>query len=231
MRTRTGRAPLPEAYRRMRAAFGYQQWWPAESPFEVCVGAILTQNTAWTNVTQALDRLRSAEALTAERLADAPMESLETWLKPSGYFRVKAARVRHLARLWRDGGGLALFDGDLVSVRERVLSWPGVGPETADCMLLYAGHRPVFVIDAYTRRIFQRHGWVESSDRYEALRAQCEAQLHAAPEGMTLTDYWGDYHAQLVAVGKDYCRPRRPHCEACPLRSLLPKGGPEIGEN
>lgn len=243
-------AALRRAYRLMRARFGHQHWWPGETPFEVCVGAILTQNTAWTNVERAIANLKAAGVLEPQKLFAVPVRRLAALIRPAGYYNVKARRLRaFLQVLVRDfGGDLArMLAGETAAVRARLLAIPGIGPETADSMLLYAGGHLSFVIDAYTRRIFQRHGWsgnppppaaritrpatsratrpgqqpAEDGFSYSALQALCEQALRHRPAAATL-DYWQDYHAQLVQVGKHFCRPRAPRCEACPLRSLLP---------
>lgn len=208
----------------MRRRFGHQQWWPGETPFEVCVGAILTQNTNWTNVERAIANLRSAGVLEPRRLLELPVAELARLLRPAGYFNVKARRLRaFLAVLVRDFGGQleGLLGGPLPVARARLLAIPGIGPETADSMLLYAGGQPSFVVDAYTRRIFARHGWCHAEADYDELQHLCESGLNHLPTSRRL-DYWQDYHAQLVQVGKQYCRPRLPRCADCPLKPLLP---------
>lgn len=219
--------PLADAYRLMHAAHGHQRWWPGDTPFEVCVGAILTQNTSWTNVEKAIARLKEAEVLAPQPMSALPEATLAELIRPAGTFKVKARRLHAFLAVLMDEcqGGLArLFAGNTASVRARLLAIPGIGPETADCMLLYAGGHPVFVVDAYTRRIFARHGWCSSDVGYADLQDRC-AQALADDPGHGLLDYWQDYHAQLVAVGKDFCRPRQPRCDACPLRALLPAAG------
>jgi endonuclease-3 related protein len=218
-------AALRRAYPLMRARCGHQNWWPAETPFEVCVGAILTQNTAWTNVVRAMQNLKAARVLEPQKMFALRERRLAELIQPAGYFNVKARRLRSFLRvlMGKFGGDLRrLFSGSTPVVRERLLAINGVGPETADSMLLYAGGHQRFVIDAYTRRIFQRHGWCGADADYAALQALCETALGDAPAPGRL-DYWQDYHAQLVMVGKDYCRPRAPRCADCPLRPLLPK--------
>jgi len=208
----------------MRAAFGPQHWWPGETPFEVCVGAILTQNTAWSNVERAIANLKGAGVLEPRRLHALPLTDLARLLRPAGYFNVKAARLRAFLDVLVDefGGELErLFGGATPVVRARLLAIKGIGPETADCMLLYAGGHASFVVDAYTRRIFHRHGWCAEAEAYHDLQTLCAASLSHRPDAATL-DYWQDYHAQLVRVGKQFCRPRAPRCEACPLQCLLP---------
>jgi endonuclease-3 related protein len=225
---------LRRAYVLMRERHGHLGWWPGESAFEVCVGAILTQNTNWRNVERAIANLKTAGRLEPRRLLALPEPELARLLRPAGYFNVKARRLRaFLEVLVRQFGAevARLLAGDTATVRERLLAIHGIGPETADSMLLYAGGHRRFVIDAYTRRVFERHGWYtpktgragirNAAHVYHELQALCESALAHVPSA-GLVDYWQDCHAQLVMVGKDYCRPREPRCETCPLRSLLP---------
>ncbi len=213
-------AELREAYRFMHGRFGHQHWWPGETPFEVCVGAILTQNTAWSNVERAIVNLKTAGVLEPRRLYALAVEELAQLIRPAGYFNVKARRLRAFLAVLVDefGGELErLFVGDTPTVRARLLAISGIGPETADSMLLYAGGHLSFVVDAYTRRIFHRHGWCAAQADYHELQAVCATALTQKPAAARL-DYWQDYHAQLVMVGKHFCRPRDPRCAACPLR-------------
>ncbi len=211
------RAPRPRLLRLYDAALtalGPQHWWPAESRFEVAVGAILTQNAAWTNVERAIANLKHARLLTPEALARVPLRTLARALRPSGYFRVKARRlkafIQHLSR--RHGGSLRrMLAQPLPTIRAELLSVPGVGPETADSILLYAGDHPIFVVDAYTRRIFSRHRLVPQEITYEDLQRLFMANLPNDPA------LFNEYHALLVHVGKEFCR-SRPRCEACPLK-------------
>ena len=243
---------LRGAYKLMRARFGHQRWWPGETPFEVCVGAILTQNTAWTNVERAIANLKAAQVLEPGKLFALPERKLAELIRPAGYFNVKARRLRSFLRVLVEafGGDLnRLFAGKTSMVRERLLAIHGVGPETADSLLLYAGEHQSFVIDAYTKRIFQRHNWSPQSTRlrsasafaglrqdeparqavqgskssgsYDELKALCESAL-SQKSGAARLDYWQDYHAQLVRVGKHFCRKRAPRCDDCPLKPLLP---------
>ena len=230
---------LRQAYEFMRRQFGHQHWWPGETPFEVCVGAILTQNTNWGNVERAIANLKSANVLEPAQLYALAEPELARLIRPAGYFNVKARRLRSFLKVLVEdfGGNLSkLFAGGTTVVRERLLAIKGIGPETADSMLLYAGGHWSFVVDAYTRRIFQRHGWgvagpkrgvgskfgsaVAEDLSYDALKSLCEAALDHQPAARRL-DYWQDYHAQLVRVGKHFCRPREPRCESCPLQPLL----------
>ena len=153
---------LRRAYQFMRARFGHLHWWPGETPLEVCIGAILTQNTAWTNVERAMANLKSARVLEPEKLFALPEAKLAELIRPAGYFNVKARRLRSFLRMLMEefGGDLnRLFAGETAAVRTRLLAINGIGPETADSLLLYAGGHHSFVIDAYTKRIFQRHRW------------------------------------------------------------------------
>jgi len=243
MITRKTKADLRRAYGLMQARFGHQHWWPGETPFEVCVGAILTQNTAWTNVERAIANLKTARVLEPKKLFALPEAKLAELIRPAGYFNVKARRLRSFLRvLVEDFGGdlKKLFAGDTSVVRARLLAIHGVGPETADSMLLYAGAHHSFVIDAYTKRIFSRHDWSPKSARlrsaparqevqspksasdYDGLKSLCETALNRRT-GAARLDYWQDYHAQLVMVGKHFCRTLTPRCDECPLKTLLPR--------
>jgi endonuclease-3 related protein len=208
-------------FRRLFDAFGPQGWWPAATPFEVAVGAILTQNTAWGNVERAIANLREAGALEARAMLALPPERLAALIRPAGYFRVKAVRLRSFLR-WlaaRHGGSLAPLErGALAGHRRELLAVHGVGPETADAILLYAAGRPVFVVDAYTRRVFSRHGLAPPGAGYAELQALFAARLPRRPR------LFNEYHALIVRLGKEFCRPREPRCGACPLRRA-PRGG------
>jgi endonuclease III related protein len=217
-------APLRAAYPLLRRRFGHQHWWPGETPFEVCVGAILTQSTSWTNVERAIAGLRLAGVLEPRRLVALSPTRLAGLIRPAGYFNVKARRLRAFLQVLVerfDADLTRFFHGPSRTVRERLLAIHGIGPETADSMLLYAGGHSSFVVDTYTKRIFVRHAWCARSVGYDDLKALCEAAL-GHRSGSARLDYWQDYHAQLVRVGKEFCRPREPQCEACPLKPLLP---------
>ena len=237
MISRKTKAGLRRAYGLMRARFGHQHWWPGETPFEVCVGAILTQNTAWTNVERAITNLKTARLLEPEKLFALPEARLAELIRPAGYFNVKARRLRSFLRVLVEqfGGDLEkLFVGETSAVRERLLAIHGIGPETADSMLLYAGGHHSFVVDAYTKRIFSRHNWTGKSRKqkaegeknteasYNQLKLLCESSLNQKT-GAARLDYWQDYHAQLVMVGKHFCRKSAPRCDECPLKPLLPR--------
>ncbi len=183
----SGKAKIRIYYRALFQAWGPQNWWPARSRFEVIVGAYLTQNTAWTNVEKALANLRSARLLSVKELRRVPLAELEGLIRPSGYFRQKAARLKTFIRFLdqRYGGSLRrMFSRPTAELREELLQLNGVGPETADSILLYAGNHPVFVVDAYTRRILERHGMVADEAGYEEIREMFEQALSPLAESV-----------------------------------------------
>jgi endonuclease-3 related protein len=207
---------LLTVYRRLLTAHGPQHWWPGDSPFEIMVGAVLTQNTAWSNVERAIANLKRAGALTPEAIIAAPHRKLAAWLKPSGYFNIKAQRLRAFcAWLLQHGGARRLAKWPTDKLRHELLAVHGVGPETADDILLYAFKRPVFVIDAYTRRILSRLGMIGGDEPYEVLRQMFETRLGANEP------LFNEYHALIVAHAKDICRPR-PRCAQCCLARSCP---------
>jgi len=188
-------------------------------------GAVLTQNTAWTNVEKAVANLRRARRLTPARMHALPLPDLAALIRPAGTFSVKARRLRALTGLVCDrfGGRLdRLFALGTADLRAALLGTHGIGPETADCTLLYAARRPVFVVDAYTRRVARRHGWAAAGASYDDLAA-----LFAAPLPRD-TALFNEYPALIVALGKQYCR-TVPRCAGCPLQCMLPGGGPRDG--
>lgn len=194
-------------------SYGHQHWWPGESPIEVMIGAILTQNTAWLNVERAINHLRDAHALDAAVILATPVEQLAQWLRPSGYFNVKAKRLRAFCQWYLEQGGYAhLAQQPTLELRRALLSVNGIGPETADDILLYAFERPVFVVDAYTRRLFTRLGLLDGAESYEEVRALFEAQLPGEVE------LFNDYHAQIVHHAKYVCKVK-PLCAQCVVAS------------
>lgn len=203
-------------FERLDAHHGLQHWWPGETPFEVMVGAVLTQNTSWKNVERAIANLVAADVLDAEKILELPNETLAELLRPSGYFNVKAARLKSFCHWYLDQGGLTrlkrLSTGRL---RRELLAVKGIGPETADDILLYAFHRPVFVIDAYTRRLLTRMGLASGNESYEELRSLFEHTLD--PD----VPVFNQYHALIVVHGKDICRPH-PRCKICCLATRCP---------
>ena len=242
-------------YNTLYRAWGPQHWWPARTRFEVIVGAYLTQNTSWKNVEMALRRLRAAGGLSLAAIRTLPLEQLEAMIRPAGYFRQKAARLKtFVAFVDRNYGGSLrrLFAEPTQKLRQELLSLNGVGPETADSILLYAGQHPVFVVDAYARRIVERHAIASANTDYEELREGFEQALSAGartqaefrnenpkpatvfrpvshrPSAMSLAQrsplaqVYNDMHGLIVAVGKHYCLKSKPRCEQCPLRPFLP---------
>jgi endonuclease-3 related protein len=208
------KARLLRLFASLARRFGPQHWWPGRTPFEVAAGAVLTQHTAWTNVERALAALRSRRLLEPRRLDGVPLPALERLLRPAGTYRLKARRLRAFVRfiLQRfDGRVERLAREPLDTLRRSLLAVPGLGPETADAILLYAAGRPVFVVDAYTRRVLARHRLIPPAASYEAIRAFVKAHLPSDP------GLFNEYHALLVAVGKRHCR-TVPRCRECPLR-------------
>lgn len=207
---------LLRIYKHLYQIFGPQGWWPAETPFEVAVGAILTQNTNWRNVARAIENLKGADLLTPATLQALPTPTLAQLIRPAGYYNVKAQRLKNfVAFLWQayDGSMAALAAADWPQVREELLQIKGIGPETADSILLYALEKPVFVVDAYTHRILSRHELAPETCTYDELQAQFHTAL--PPE----VPLFQEYHALLVRLGKNFCRPRA-KCQGCPLASL-----------
>jgi endonuclease-3 related protein len=213
---------LQEMFDRLLAAFGPQHWWPGESPFEVMVGAVLVQNTAWRNVERAIANLRQANLLDPHVLYALRVEELAELIRPAGYYQVKARRLRNLLQLVVeafDGSLNQMFAADLATLRSQLLRVHGIGPETADAILLYAGGVPTFVVDTYAHRILARHGWIGYDASYDEVKELFEASL---PADAAL---YNEYHALLVRVGKDYCKRSQPRCAACPLACMLPEFG------
>ncbi len=213
---------LLRVYRRLLVRFGHAGWWPGESPFEICVGAILVQNTAWANVERTLDRLRARSLLSFEALGRIAAPGLAPLLRSSGTFRVKARRLRaFLDFLGTEYGGRVekMRAEGPETLRRKLLAVSGIGPETADSIALYAAGKPLFVVDAYARRVFSRLGLLRGDFAgYEEVQRFLMDRL---PRDAAL---YNDYHAQLVRLGKDHCRPR-PRCAGCPLDDLCPKRG------
>lgn len=213
-RSRNGGSWVNRVYGALRAQHGPQAWWPAEGRFEIMVGAILTQNTAWSNVEKAIANLKAAGMLDAGAILQAPDDELAQLIRPSGYFRIKARRLRKFCEWYtglREYRNLRYWP--TARLRHALLGVYGVGPETADDILLYAFNRPVFVIDAYTRRIFARLGLIGGAEPYDEIRAEFERELGRQPGRM------GEYHALIVQHGKLVCRPE-PRCGACDLRAM-----------
>lgn len=207
---------LRSVYQSLFDCYGAQAWWPGDTPFEIMVGAVLTQNTAWINVERAMANLIDAQALDATRILELEASQLAEWLRPSGYFNIKAKRLRNFCRWYVEAGAyqqLSKLETDVL--RRALLFVNGIGPETADDILLYAFNRPVFVIDAYTRRLFARLGLIDGDEGYETLRQGFEAAL-----GLN-EPLFNEYHALIVTHAKVVCRVR-PRCAECVLRKACP---------
>jgi endonuclease-3 related protein len=215
------KARLVRLYRALLARFGPQRWWPGRSAYEIALGAILTQHTAWTSAARAIASLRARRLLDPRRLAALPASTLADVIRPVGTYRLKAQRLRAFT-VWLIDRFRGRFDGlrraPLLALRRELLAVPGLGPETADAILLYAAGRPVFVVDAYARRVLSRHRLLPPTASYEDTRTFVESHLPSDPA------LFNEFHALLVAVSKAYCR-TVPMCEECPLRFDL-KGRP-----
>ena len=207
---------LLQIYQKMFDALGPRHWWPGETPFEVVIGAILTQNTNWSNVEKAIKNLKTAGKLSPEGIYELSVTELAKLIRPSGFFNVKAKRVKAFIN-WlfsRYEGNLSkMFAQDLQALRSELLSVKGIGPETADSILLYAGNMPTFVVDAYTHRIFSRHELIPEESTYDEMKSFFEENL---PEDVQL---FNEYHALLVNIGKTFCKTKKV-CEPCPLKDL-----------
>jgi endonuclease-3 related protein len=212
-------------YRRLVQAYGPLHWWPARTRFEVIVGAFLTQNTSWKNVERALRNLRRARVLNVQGIRRSSLAELEERIRPSGYFRQKATRLKTFVAYLdeRYSGSLhRMFGQPVEALRSELLDLNGIGPETADAILLYAGKLPVFVVDTYAKRVFHRHGITSSGAKYEDIRIKVETALKQKERGSGMAEHFNEFHALLVEVGKRHCG-TVPKCEGCPLQSLLPR--------
>ena len=240
------RGEITRYYTALLARYGPQNWWPARSRFEVIVGAYLTQNTNWSNVEKALTNLRRARRLSISAVRELPVDELETLVRPSGYFRQKARNLKtFIAFLDQQYSGslTRMFAEPTEKLRAQLLELNGVGPETADSILLYAGNHPAFVVDAYTRRVLLRHGIIHEKTGYEEIRAMIEQAISSSEAGSLvvknagsdprhpvsrmsssvrteLAQHYNELHALIVRVGNHYCR-AKPICEGCPLQSFL----------
>ncbi|MDA8431936.1 MAG: endonuclease III domain-containing protein [Nitrospiraceae bacterium] len=207
---------LSEIYKKLYKAFGPRDWWPGDTPFEVAVGAILTQNTNWGNVEKAIANLKHHGKLSASAIYNLPADGLASLIRPAGYFNIKAKRLKHFVDLLvrEYGGSMAKMKkaGPEV-IREKLLSVNGIGPETADSIILYALEKPVFVIDAYTKRVLSRHNILDHDLSYEAFQALFHENLERDVQ------MFNEYHALIVTVAKKHCR-TKPLCEGCPLEGV-----------
>jgi endonuclease-3 related protein len=208
---------LTELFERLSGHFGPCHWWPGDTPFEIMVGAILTQNTNWTNVEKAIANLKAAGCLSLEAMARLSRQELAELIRPAGYYNIKADRLRNFLELidreWN--GDLNQFLAQpLDALRESLLSVKGIGPETADSMILYAAEKPIFVVDAYTHRILTRHNVIDESYDYHQIQ---ELFMDALDEDVQL---FNEFHALIVNCGKQFCKKSRPDCTGCPVSGL-----------
>ncbi len=213
---------LQEAFDRLMTAYGPQGWWPGDTPLEVAVGAILTQNTNWNNVKKAIDRLHEADAMSVTALAEMPEEELAELIRPAGYYRVKTRRLKNFLQVVIDefdGSVEAMLRLEKYDLRATLLRVHGIGPETADSIALYAAQKPIFVVDTYTARVLKRHGWIDLDANYDDIQDRFH---HDLAEDVEL---FNEFHALIVRVGKDHCKPAA-KCDGCPLETLLPETGP-----
>jgi endonuclease-3 related protein len=215
------RAPhvLQSYYDALFQAYGPQHWWPGRTRFEVIVGAILTQNTSWTNVARAIRNLHRHKLLSPIAMERVSPARLARLIRSSGYFRQKARKLKAFVHFLRDnhhGSLTKMFRTPTAVLREQLLAVHGIGPETADSILLYAGKHPVFVVDAYTRRILERHHLIHGKPTYEEIRALFEGSLPVSAA------FFNEYHGLIVRTGKDFCHARAPLCATCALRPFLP---------
>ena len=203
-------------YQKLHRAFGPQHWWPAESSFEVIVGAILTQSTSWKNGEKAIGNLKKHKVLTAKKLYRLKSRKLATYIRPAGYYNIKTKRLKAFLKFFFEkyrGNLKRLSQKPLLILRQELLAVNGIGPESADSILLYALGKPAFVVDAYTKRIFSRHRLIKESVSYD------ETQDFFRQNLKNEVKLFNEYHALLVKLGKDYCLKRIPRCAECPLKN------------
>lgn len=207
---------LLEIYKRLYRTFGPQYWWPGETPFEIAVGAILTQNTNWGNVERAIKNLKREKALSAKGIHEMTAYRLSSLIRPAGYFNIKAQRLRAFIDFLMNeyhGSMKRMGDEEVQTLRTQLLTICGIGPETADSILLYALEKPVFIIDAYTRRVLSRHNIIRHDESYEKIQKVFHSTLKREAR------LFNEYHALLVRLGKTYCR-TKPRCKGCPLEGV-----------
>lgn len=207
---------LKNIYTRLFNTFGPQHWWPGETPFEIIIGAILTQNTNWQNVEKAINNLKEKNVLTPAALKKIPLNKLARLIRPSGYYNIKAKRLKNFIEYLfaKYNGNLnSMFKTDLPALRHELLNVNGIGPETADSILLYAGDKPVFVVDAYTKRLVARHNILDHNTAYH------DVQNYFMNNLTPNTKLYNEYHALIVRLGKEFCR-KEPDCESCPLGNI-----------
>jgi endonuclease-3 related protein len=208
---------LYSIYQKLYRAFGPQHWWPGDTPFEISIGAILTQNTNWANVEKAIQNLKRKNALSVRALHTMPVKVLAELIRPTGYFNIKARRLKSFITFLKNdynGSIEKMRNKDIVSLRNELLSIHGIGSETADSILLYALGKPVFVVDAYTKRVLSRHGIMDYKDSYDAFQELFHSSLKRDVQ------LFNEYHALFVRVGKTFCKRQKPICDECPLDNM-----------
>lgn len=208
---------LLKIYNSLYNYFGLLNWWPGDTPFEIMVGAILTQNTSWSNVEKAINNLKKENLLEPRKLYRINREELAQLIKPSGYYNIKAKRLKNFINIFVndfEGSAEKMFSGDSGELRKKLLKVNGIGPETADSILLYAGEKPFFVVDAYTKRIFSRHKLISKDASYRQIQEFFSKNLDRDVE------LFNEFHAQIVMLGKTICTSRNPNCAKCPIGYL-----------
>ena len=213
---KTTRKRITDIYKALYKAYGPQGWWPAKGRLEVIIGAILTQNTSWSNVEKAIVNLKKEKVVSVPALTRIRQAKLARLIRPAGYFNIKAARIKNFIKYLNknyQGSLIRMFKEDLKALREQLLDIKGIGPETADSILLYAGGKPIFVIDAYTKRILLCRGLARKSDLYDDIQRLFMGNLKKDAR------LFNEYHALLVKLGKDVCR-KKPLCRACPVSQI-----------
>jgi len=214
------RKQLISIYRALFRAYGSQHWWPGETPFEILVGAVLTQNTSWTNVEKAIANLKQERVLTFPRMLNAAPGKLALLIRPSGYFNIKTKRLRNLLLFIRTNYAdslVRMFSTDPARLRQQLLEVNGIGQETADSILLYVGEKPFFVVDAYTKRIFSRLGLIADNADYRTVQRFFMNNLAKN------VNFYNEYHALIVRIGKDHCKKVKPLCGDCPIHAKCRK--------
>ena len=209
---------LLKIYKSLYDYFGPLNWWPGDSPFEIIVGAILTQNTAWSNVEKAINNLKKEYLLDPQKLYHINQEELTQFIKPSGYYNIKAQRLKNFVNIFVndfEGSTEKMFSSDSGELRKKLLNLNGIRPETADSILLYAGKKPFFVVDAYTKRIFSRHKLISEDATYHQIQ---EFFIQNLDQDVEL---YNEFHAQIIMLGKNICTSKNPNCSKCPIAYLI----------
>lgn len=217
MREKKDKTSLLNIYKSLYKKFGPREWWPGDTKLEIIIGAILTQNTAWTTVEKAIANLKKERVLNVKAISMISERRLSKLVKPAGYYNIKSKRIKNFLRFLNttySGNIGKMFMAETYALRNQLLNVKGIGPETADSILLYAGEKPVFVVDAYTKRIFSRHGYIQDNADYEEIQNLFSKNLPID------TNLFNEYHALIVELGKNLCRSKNPLCNDCPMRRI-----------